>query len=677
MADNGAYSDDGAPDNDDDLFGDGAAASSAGPAPPSVPVPAPVTVSGTLARFCAGTVAIHAATVSSQCEETDEQARVRATLATKAVRKVIFNAASEDPEVWQAWQDPVTALESLLYSQSNDTTREAAGSVANIVESSLAPRAVLADAGVVLVHASQRSLPVDGGYGPSFPVAGGRMLVEERGDAAPPPRVTLTFPLSDPHFPFRCARIDLTKSAEGLLCVTAHRESDRRLSAPAAGVSIGPAEGSRVLSAASVERLFAPSQSPDAERRRALVGWWVGLYDLDAGLQRRSAPDGAIRAYVAPNFLTRALAHLATRNLRLHVVANAAAAGQGGKLTKGSLWQSAAFEPATLHARHASDDDHAFYLRAPLHQTFCRCLCGAYAPLAAAGHTNASDCQPCLDIYVCGRALVDGRCPTHAACTRLGAHGVCVARTSLRLKCVHGRDDAPAAVSTAYATYNSLDHELLLAPAEKMIVREIAASAVHLRKCAIAAPLAAALAPPEYLRAERRRLDGALVELYDKNDRDEREDVEDPADALVHGVEGFVRNAMDECLRALDDQAAKLMCAGGVAVEIGKDWSATEGSFPDGGKLRVQPQIALLRGVTKLWRASASGDGSRTRIGSSLKNGKELEYIYGRLFAHRRAPARRRCAPSLPRLAESPPVLSAAFPPRTATRSPVPRIFTL
>jgi hypothetical protein len=483
------------------------------------------------------------------------------------------------------------------------------------------------------------------------------MLVEGRGDAAPPPCVTLTFPLSDPHFPFRCARIDIVKSADGHLRVTAHQESDRRLPAPNPGVAIGSAEGSRVLSDASVERLFAPSQSPAVASRRTSARWWIGLHDIDVGLQRRTSEcalsDSTVSAYVVPNFLTRALAHLATRNLRLHVVANAAAVGHGGKPSSASLWRSVAFDPATLYVRAVQrQEDHTFYLRAPLHKTFCRCLCGAYAPLTRGGHANADGCQPCLDIYMCGRQLVGGRCPTHAEWTRTGAHGVCVARTSLRMKCVHGTDNAPPTASAQYSTYNSLDHELLLAPAEKQIVRDIAASAVHLRKCAVA--LAVALAPPpreegagvpatlSYLRAERSRLDGVLSGLYQSNGHGERTDT---AGKPMHGVEWWechAQQADTPSLQTLDDRATQLLCEGEVTVEIGDSWEATAGSFPNTGKLRVQPQVVRLQGVAKLWRRPKQPGGTRTRINVMIKRhdvGKEIEYIYGRLFEHRNAPS--------------------------------------
>lgn len=643
-------------DDDDDLFGSLAAAPSAGPAP--APAPAPETVSGLMDRDCAGLVAMHAAAIGTRCEDTKEEAQSRADIATRAVRKAICSAARQDPA---AWQDPVTTLESLLYPKSNDTTRESVGSVANITQSPLAPQATLTAVDDLLVHATERTLPVGGGYGQARPIAGGRMLIEGRGDAAPPPCVTLTFPLSDPHFPFRCARINIIESATGLLRVTVHAESDRRLPAPSTGVTIGPEEGAHTLSAASIERLFAPSQSPAVARRCTSAGWWIGLYDVDAGLQRR-LPEGSLggeaATYVVPTFLTRALAHLATRNLRLHVVANAAATGQGGKLAPNSLWRSVVFDPATLHARAVrGDDDHAFYLRAPLHKTYCGCLCGAYAPLVAGGHAHANGCEPCLDIYTCGRPLVGGRCPTHAEGTRAGAHGVCVARTSARLKCVHRAEDAPPATSTLYATYNSLDHELLLAPIEKNIVREIAASAVHLRRCATAATAASAHGSPptevpgvpDYLRAERSRLGLVLPELYDRNDERERVDT---ADVLMHGVEWFLRHPEHQepgdppYLQTLDDRATQLMCTGDFTVEIGEDPTATEGSFPDRGQLRVQPQIARLHDVTKLWRRPARDGGGRTRM--KAKYGKEIEYIYGRLFEHRRAPKpkrRPRCAP--------------------------------
>lgn len=161
---------------------------------------------------------------------------------------------------------------------------------------------------------------------------------------------------------------------------------------------------------------------------------------------------------------------------------------------------------------------------------------------------------------------------------------------------------------------------------------------------------------PPYLVAERHRLLNLLPELYDKNAEDE---IGDTAGALLHGVECLERSPEPPdglpTLQALDDMATTLMCTGDVTVEIGEGWRTTEGSYPERCQLRIMPQIARLQGVTKLWRQPTLANGTRTGIGSSRKHGKTLEYIYGRLFEHRRAPkCRQGCGPPLPAHSASP-----------------------
>lgn len=638
------------------------------------------TVSGLLHRDCAGTVAIHAASLSTRCEDTHDEATKRAALATRAVRMAISLASQQDPGMWQ---DPIATLEGLLYPHPNATTREAISSLANKWTGPLAPTASLSGVDDVFVHSSERSLPIDGGYGRSFPLAGGRMLIEQqpnggsdddddgsnRPEGAATPCVNLTFPTSDPNFPYRCARICIctVPDSEGLpllLRVTTHAETDRR-QAEAPGLTIGPREGSLALRKELVASLFAPSVSQLVTQRCSRATWWIGLHDIDMGMQRR-VEDETVISYVVPTFLTRAFAHIATRNLRLHVVVNAAAVGQGGKVSATPLWRRCvAFEPATFHSRgDRSNEDHTFYLRARMHKTYCQCLCRAYAPLVAGGHLDEVECEPCLDVYMCGRSISAGRCPVHAGLTVVGSNNVCVARTSVRLKCVHSMSGAPPSVPRWGSTYNSLDHELVLSLTEKVIFQEIVSSAHHLRKCAIldeersdSTPLGEVASSstdpvvgteesdrplPSYLLLERDRLELRLPDLYDLNDREERKERKDPGDSEIHSIETLERDAEDTThLTHLDDRATDLLCAGDISVEIGEDRIVTPDSFPDRGKLRIVPHLAKFRGVTKLWRQSSSClDGKRVRVG--VKYAKILEFNYGRLFPHRRAPPRHR-----------------------------------
>lgn len=635
--------------NNGDSNSDAANSGAAVPPPPRVAR----TASGLSRHDSAGIVAMHPAEIVSHSDDNELEARERALYATRAVRKAVHIATKADPDVWH---NAVVVLETMLYSvTTNDTTREVVDSLAEIRSSSLAPRVAIVDVDDVIVHDSKCLLPIDGGYGPLRPISGGRMLVESHAtehtvrQISSPPSVVLTFPPSHPHFPIRCARIVLTPTTTGLIRATVYAEGDRR-EPPQTGVALGPVDGARLLSSQATTCLFAPSKSLELKTVCDKAATWIGLHDVDIGLQIRTTERNeghSAATYVVPTFLTRALAHMAARNLRLHTVVNAAALGPGGKPLGAALWRrTVALEPATLCPRSVANDDHAFYLRATLHKTYCTCLCRAHAPLIAGGHTSAVACEPCLDIYVCGREFVGGQCPIHLKDTReAGVKGVCVARTSLRMKCVHATDNAPPAVSREYSTYNSLDHELLLAPQEKQIVREIAASAVHMRKCAIADVhrLGAKdeTRTPTYLGAERSRLNRTLVTLYDRHEEQERTDT--AGTQLVRGVEFFERipnsSQSTPCLGMLDDLATKMMCAGNVTVEIGKTWHNTNGSFSNRGRLRIQPHIERRRGVGRLWRELSSGKG-RTSIASS-KHGAEIEYIYGRLFAHRRGPSKR------------------------------------
>ena len=639
-------------------------------ATPADPVPAP---SGLNIESCAGLVAMHTAAIATWCEDTDQGARRRADLATLAVCRAITFASDLDPGTVH---EPVATLEALLYTVSNETTRESVGSVVGAMTSTLSPIVSLFGIDDVVVHASERPLPVDGGYGFSFPLAGGRMLVEralpiahldggDGGDdgvgsgASSRPSVTLTFPASDPHFPHRCARVELVLEGRGLLSVTAYIESDRR-NAEAPGVAIGPARGTRVLSSTELTGLFAPSQSTLAATRCFNAAWWIGLHDPDVAMQRRDG--GALLAYVVPTFLTRAVAHLATRNFRLHVVANAAslvvAAGQGEVPSDVPLWsRCVALEPATLHTLipRTQTEDHTLHLRARLHKTYCSCLCRAYSPLVAVGGgecDECDECEPCLDIYMCGRPLISGVCPTHPECayTLTRSVQVCVARPSVRLKCVHrgGGDGGGGAASSSEphwrsSTYNSLDHELLLSSAEKRIAREIVSSAYYLRECAVARektrvgeepPTRRAPGPPRYMHNERDRLEELLPKLYDLNY------VNDTYNCGTNGVLGveMLEREQSADLQRLDDLATMMMYKGLVSVEIGKNRTSTPCSFPQDRKLRIAPDTVNFRGVARLWYPKRNGP----RVNVPAPNGGVLSYIYGRLFPHLNAPPRRR-----------------------------------